>query len=327
MNYRHALISMTSKLPVSLQKIPYFLGLKLSQFYLKSGLTIVDSIWARHSYNQSYFIAGLSDLDLTINLNQEPTISEKTLLIHKLSTLKKIIPFLGEINIYTPEIMKNLKDFSNFFEIQRDRKTIERFYIENNSTKKNVQALVFILKAISANRKSLIKNTSIRIPKWKYYLSLTGEKVQNLSEKNCLSVIETNIDQLLKKININHFNYGSFLRGNLDPHQRFIFSPSQWITETTYQGTFDEYYKSEIGQLTENEAMILLYQFRWDVFGIATQVHHYPPQQIREMINFITRLQLIGKKIQERFLNNEFNELNQKINFLISYLTPYCQGV
>lgn len=320
----HRLILLTSKLPVFVQRIPYFFALKISQIYLGLSIPSIEHIWARHSYDCSYLVAGLSDLDLTIIYKEKPTCEEKEELINKILILKKMIPLLGEVNIFTSDLMKNLQKISNKYEIQRDQKTLHYYQIDLNSPHDRVQALVFLLKAVHANKKKLSSNTHLRINKWQHYLSLIAVKVHPITEKNVLNIIENQVNSILNDIGERNLSLHSFIKEEMNSHQTFVFCPSKWISDSFYQRNFDKIYQNEINQLTENEALILLYQFRWDIYGIASQIHGYRLKELNDMRNFINRIQFIGQKIGQVFLFSEYEELDNRIRFLNSYLLSYC---
>lgn len=324
MKNRLLLISLASKLPVFVQRIPYFLALKIIHFYLKLSIPLIEHIWPRHSYNYTYFVAGLSDLDLTIIYKRKPMPYEQAKLINIISNLKKIIPFLGEINIFTPDLINNLKHFTNKYEIQRDQKTLNYYKIDLNSPNDRVQALVFLLKVVHSNINKLTLGNHLRLNKWQYYLLLITNKSYPVTEKNLLDVIENQVNNILKSLEFNNISINSLLKEEMDTHQVFVLCPSKWISDSFYLGNFNLTYQNEINQLTENEALIILYQFRWDIFGIASQIHCYNPREVKDMSNYINRILFIGQEIGGKFLSEEYKELNHQIRFLDSYLLPFC---
>lgn len=319
------LISLTSKLPVFIHKIPYFLALKLSQLYLKLSLPSIEQVWARHSYDCSYFVAGLSDLDLTIVYKRQPTPAEQAKLIRIISNFKKMIPFMGEFNIFTPDLIDHLSPLANLYEIKRDKKLETYFNLRLNLKNNRTQALVFLMKALSNDKKSLVTIPFLRLEKWQYYLNLIGYKLNKTDHQHHLNEIQEIANHLLNEIGLNiKFNINDFLNNALEKQQFFILTSSKWISDSFYQGNYGPFYQNQINQLSENEALIILYQFRGDIFGIATQIYRLKPEELNDMCNYINRIKFVSEKIGEKLLFKEYKELSDQINFLNSQILQCC---
>ena len=169
-------------------KWPYQLTLVLIVFVARVIWNI--EVWPRHSYVLKSFVPGKSDLDLSIYTNDNKKLKSflKFYLI-----LKKIIPFLGELAIYSPEIIQYLKKFDlNGFEISRDPILIKKFNLDvNKADNESIEkAFVYMLMLLINDFHKLKSNAKSRFPKWTQHFeqikksSFIDEKIKSNLEIN-----------------------------------------------------------------------------------------------------------------------------------------------
>lgn len=126
------------------------------------------SIWSRNSFALGYLEFGFSDLDLTLFASTSFDRNRLLKTKERIEKLKLILPFIGEINIYHADDLKNLENYINYFELARDPKALEKFDL--NLLKRNMapQAIVFVLKQLESDLQMLNRFPRKRIKKWSY---------------------------------------------------------------------------------------------------------------------------------------------------------------
>ncbi|MGZ3691524.1 MAG: hypothetical protein ACXVAX_08470, partial [Pseudobdellovibrio sp.] len=163
--------------------LPYQITLKHLQFIAKTFWSV--DLWPRHSYVLGSFVAGRSDLDLTLYSEDSSRLKG---FLNVYGLYKKIIPFLGEVAAYTPELLNYLKEFDlNGFELERDPLLIAKFdlQIKNNVNFSKEKASVYLLLAIINDFHNLKKNPESRLKKWNQHFShlksslIAGEEIKN----------------------------------------------------------------------------------------------------------------------------------------------------
>jgi hypothetical protein len=140
-------------LPRKVAVIPYLSALK--DFQLNSLNRWIDvSIWCRNSIYRGNYVFGLSDLDLTIYFEKDfhhQTLQE---ILRYQKHLKKVYPFLGELNLYVDSLSRELKGAVNYFEFHRDPILVKRIgQLESFDLK--TDGAVFLLRMLYADRKKL----------------------------------------------------------------------------------------------------------------------------------------------------------------------------
>lgn len=160
--------------------LPYVFCLYLLKFISKVFLNI--DVWPRHSYVNETFKPIKSDLDISIFI-QTAAQGEQFHQIYKF--FKRIFPFLGEVNSYTPETFDFLKKCPlNLYELYRDPILIKKLNSSFNSEKPAVEkVLVYLHRLFMSDYEHLRANKS-RASKWKYHFNTINANLKHISESN-----------------------------------------------------------------------------------------------------------------------------------------------
>lgn len=127
-------------------------------------------IWPRHSYLTSAFIPTKSDLDLTAYVSNLDSLNSY---LRYYAFMRKLVPFLGEISIYTDEGVNYIRRHStNGFELERDPLLLSRFKIELSAKYfTREKAVSYLLMALINDLHKIAANSDARIKKWKYHFA------------------------------------------------------------------------------------------------------------------------------------------------------------
>lgn len=151
-----------------LLRLPYILV--FAKLKLVSQLIWGIELWPRHSYLTSAFIPTKSDLDLTAYVSNLDSLNSY---LKYYSFMRKLVPFLGELSVYTEESVNYIKTHqTNGFELERDPILLSRFKIElNQKYFTREKAVSYLLMALINDLHKIVKNSDARIKKWKYHFA------------------------------------------------------------------------------------------------------------------------------------------------------------
>lgn len=268
--------SIDSMLPRGLALLPYQFALLLLKLIFEFGLGVL--VWNRNSTKNGTAIFGVSDLDITIihNGNISLEFLQRTLVL-----LKKIIPFLGEANIYQTSHLPFLLPMMNTFELKRD----PDLYVKFNGTKNptNAEKFVFIQRMLFSDAFSLKMEPELRQLKWKNHFKLIRfdfdkdfvdfddviNVLVNLSNNN--SKIKDSLNRW--SLNFSEKNFDVYRAdlgdgfGVMAPHYKLWFSSPNDVVV--------------LSQLEGIEREIFLSQIDWEICGVYAQKFHLPKDQVR----------------------------------------------
>ena len=126
-------------------------------------------IWPRHSFLTNAFVPLKSDLDLTAYVSNLDSLGAY---LRFYKVFKKLLPFIGELNIYTPETINFIKNWDvNGFELERDPILARRFGIDLNNKKyfSREKAISYLLMALINDLHKLKAHPCARLKKWNYH--------------------------------------------------------------------------------------------------------------------------------------------------------------
>lgn len=126
-------------------------------------------IWPRHSFLTNAFIPLKSDLDLSAYVSNLDALNSYLLYYRG---YKKLLPFIGELNVYTPDLINFIKNKDvNGFELERDPILVNRFRIELNNKKyfSREKAVSYLLMALVNDLHKLKTDPKARLKKWNYH--------------------------------------------------------------------------------------------------------------------------------------------------------------
>ncbi|MCK5073158.1 MAG: hypothetical protein KAQ98_06995 [Bacteriovoracaceae bacterium] len=264
-----------SLLPYWIQTIPYHIGLiAVKIFYWRFPV----NIWSRNSLRLKNIVCALSDLDLTFYFHGD---FNPFKVVKRYSKLKKIIPFLGEINLYSYTDATDFIPFINRYEFLRDPHLLN-LHSTKLRQKDIYQKIVFLCKNLEADQNNLRTIPDYRIKKWNHHLSLLNIKFPHpLSFDNLIEVLITELNSI-------EIDAGNFIRnlfsvdsrihknlevpyGKIENKRNFILIyPFRWIGISYCHENLKHDLKS-IGRLSTHESELLQEQIRWEIWGLYTQ--------------------------------------------------------
>jgi hypothetical protein len=174
------------KAVASIGRAPYAMALRAIQWSL-APLDFRDlRVWPRNSYALGTLVPLVSDLDLTIWFATDP--GEKTMgrLNRALPLLKKVFPFMGEVNLYFGDEEIIFAKLVNYFELMRDPQLINLIPPWPRKNLKT-EAVVYLLRHLEADLHNLMTRPQVRLKKWRQNLNKVSEVLlfdQNAELKN-----------------------------------------------------------------------------------------------------------------------------------------------
>lgn len=146
--------------------LPYGMALKGLQASARA-LSGSPAIWARNSYVFGTLVPLVSDLDITVWYEREPTRDAIRALAVFLKAAKKAVPFLGEANVYVASEVEELKSLINRFELERDPELGRRLQgAADPAITVRIQSAAFLLRMLEADLKNLLNRPLERQRKW-----------------------------------------------------------------------------------------------------------------------------------------------------------------
>lgn len=310
-------------LPLSIQKLPYFIGLQLVRL---AYFDLPIKIWPRNSYILGSLICTLSDLDLTFFATKKVEIYSK---LWRYRLLKIFLPFLGEINFYHKEKVSRFLNYANLFEIGRDPKLME--ILAYRSTEgSSYEKIVFFLKVLESDRRNLKKIPTYRERKWKLHIKNLGWEMPNdLSLDALISLLSKQLQEVnlsgkvflktffplatLKKEDLNNIYEECSRQGLIKDY--ILFYPFYWIGSSFYHDSF-EHDLELIKNLNESESRLLAEQIRWELWGLFTQLEVTPDkatllmhlENIKRLVKNIHIQELLDESLESIELLTELVE-------------------
>lgn len=250
--------------------------------------------WSRNSYHHKRIVPGISDIDFTIININTLGFSQLNLFLSFYHFVKKIIPILGEINIYQHEMVGLTEKWLNPFELRRDPKL--KFYLAAKP-EDTFNRFTYLLRMLESDAKNLKHRASLRLKKWNFHLSETGLAPQSqLNSQALLRLISTSNPTSLLKDDVIHFlqrytHDGSHLayshfRVNRSIKVFIVLYPHRWLVHAN--GINDVEICLSANRFDQGEVSLILNQLQWELVGIQTQLGSQ-----NDKANTLSYLQLI----------------------------------
>jgi hypothetical protein len=294
-----------SVLPRQVALIPYQTGLLLLKLIFQFGLGI--HVWNRNSTRNGSFIFGISDLDITLVYDGRVSVE----FIHSaLKTLKKIVPFLGEVNLYQANHLSVILSKMNSFELMRDPELISKY--KQHKRPSLGERFVFIQRMLFSDAHSLNADPLYRQLKWQNHLKLInfefkGELIDFYSMITVLKELSQNTPRLCESIQ----NWSEkVFENNFDVYRTNlgegfgIFAPHCKLWFQSFEDV--SYLKS----LTKIELEIFLAQIDWEICGIYSQKYHLPRSQFQYHLEMLLKVQAIAS------IDEKENQLRSELTLL-----------
>ena len=147
-------------------RAPYILGLNAAKLL---GAVILPNykISTRNSFALGYLTAGFSDLDLSLLETSATSTESLNQFLAKYQKLKKLIPILGEINIYRKNSLNFVARYHNDFELKRNPQVLSNIHPVKKPSE--IQAAVFLLRQLEKDLFYLENCPRMRRNKWHYH--------------------------------------------------------------------------------------------------------------------------------------------------------------
>ena len=259
-------------LPRKIALIPYLVAYKvLKDETIKNPQ---NECWYRNSCFFGNFVFGLSDIDITIFV-EDYNAKNIEGIKNSIKRVKKAYPFLGEVNLYSRnQYLLYLKSL-NYFEGNRDPVLIEKVRLDE-SYNKNVEKIVFLLRAMFSDRRNLLTCPELRQKKWKFHFDeldiievsqityeIIVEKIIVLLEVDKLVQVE--IRNMLTFVFSENYNEEKIFNTKLSDYWKFLFPHKYlWFENSNDQDCLK--FKNTIFE------KICLRQIDWEIWGIMSQL-------------------------------------------------------
>jgi hypothetical protein len=232
-------------------------------------------LWVRNSLLQDYFSFGLSDLDVSVELNNNISIQSQS---QKLQSFLTLCPLIKEINFYYPFSLEVLPFLANTFELSRDPKLFTKILLDRKSLELiEAQKFTYLLRMYFSNLNQVTNGLSVRdIKKWSFHFKLVGhpELVSALdgveNEKNLLRIIFSAFPAFNNSYyeTIDHISHCHLIKKPL--HLQFQESkfPQKLLALMPHLFCFTE---GPLENVSNFDEKVFISQISWEIFGMLTQ--------------------------------------------------------
>lgn len=295
-------------------------------------------LWPRHSYLTSAFIPTKSDLDLTAYVSNLDSLNSY---LKYYALMRKLVPFLGELNIYTDEAVNYIKSHhTNGFELERDPLLLSRFKIElSQKYFTREKAVSYLLMALVNDLHKIAQNSDARIKKWKYHFAHVntafaqkGITARRL-EMNESTLVFSVLTAIVNLSDISSAEEAQSIRAKL---KLFIeMTPKAEITlnftdlvkplllqENTELFTYFIEYTTKIEgfvpKLTEPQFEITVSQIDWVILRLLKQNYNseIAANSIKTLNSFKVFVEAVAKKNSNLKIDEILNKINSALNVL-----------
>ena len=266
-------------MPLWLKLIPYQIGFFLCKRYFEKNFQN-SHLWVRNSVSRKTLVFGLSDLDLTLLTDYKFDQKQFNFLCKK---VKKLVPFMGEVNVYQKDHLDFVAKTINTFELERD--IVLKKHIQIQTQLANVDKVVFLLRMLRSDKDLLKGEHHHRQNKWRDHLQMLNLPLpQGLIDSNYIirqiSQFFPNQEMVFKTLgtwlanapwrdDLYHDHFGEPWKF-LNPHLYLWFEKDELIS-TNVPNDF--------------EKKVLERQIDWELFGLYTQRSWLDQESIKHHIN------------------------------------------
>lgn len=244
---------------------PYFVAEKVTCYTLS---LVGARVWIRNSYYLKTLVVGISDLDISVQFPVNPTVRQVSRIKKYHRNLKKIFPFLGEMNIYIKSD-ENLIQAFNTLELNRDP-YLKNVHSRNNSGT-HYERITFILRMFESDRVNLSICPKYRQKKWLSHFKAIGEdKLEVIEAKDIINFLSSAVSKESSKykeglesfLESGEFNFSS-------SRETILLFPHRWAVWVNVNGGIEEGIK-KLG-LNLDERKIIQEMIKWELMGLYTQ--------------------------------------------------------
>lgn len=314
-----SLLYKLDKLPYFIKVIPYKFGEYLIKFIFRSSHI---KVWIRHSLYFKNITFALSDIDFTFFTEKALSKKEIEKILIKFNKIKKILPFLGEINFLNREESLFLYKSANPYELDRD--PILKMELGKVDIKKNkAYELCYLARMLEADKKNIFTRFYLRKKKWNFHFSQIEKKWEDHNLKN-------GINYLIKNLQLPSPNFfHRYLQIVSDEQKFFLYKDRTFSKDfiTFYPHRFSpisfgraeiENYKDIFESLDEVRAKVLYYQVNWEIWGIMTQYLLLKKQHLDYLPTHFKNLSAMISFLPEKNISSKDKEdIYKQISYLV----------
>ncbi len=292
-------------LPRCIAILPYVTGLLILRVLLKLLLGPGTKVWDRNSVRARTFVFGVSDLDVTVLSDQElPT----STLLRTLGTAKRVLPFLGEANVYLLKDLAELVPRMNSFELRRD--PVLESLTQSAAPVDRIEKLIFLQRMFFSDAFTLQGEPWLRQKKWRHHLELTGlnTPAEQITTETIIQVLggllpsrpelPESLGRWLEEARKPEFDvYHADLGGGfriLAPHLYLWFHHDREAED-----------RKLLEGLTPDERSLIERQIAWEVWGLYCQRPWGQAQQMLEHLSRLTKVRAVLRPGFDEVRENE----------------------
>jgi hypothetical protein len=306
---KNNLIVLLSFIPSRIASIPYYIVIYLLKYLLPSNI----KLWYRNSLYFSNVCFGISDIDLTLYY-QNGGGSNIQIMINKLKGLKKYIPIIGEVNIYTSSDIGFVEKIINPFELDRDP-LLKRNISSRLKTRE--AKIVFLFRMLKSDLQGLANYPKARQRKWRQHFLDTEMKtypIMNLKEIKekifsyfCFELSDQGImNEFFNSDHSKEYLCQKYKESNRK-RTYLVFFTVEWIGYSIANRTFYDDLKL-IQKCSLEEKLIICENLKWELFGVYTQ--YLFSNDTEDFRHHVGLLFLVAEKINNTELTDVFNKLD-----------------
>lgn len=300
-------------------------------------------VWTRNSYQSKQLVYGLSDIDFTLFLFDQDFQIDEGDFLRKFSLLKKIFPFLGEINIYKQSQLALSSPLINHYELERDPllrlRLPEIKPLSLGTYQAQAEAFSYLFRMFMADQKNLTNRPQYRFMKWRRHFQAVGADLPKVEPHELKDQILDKLGELsdpnIKAAIIDLIALPYIINNSLLNSKLIIYTPQLW--HQYFRGQSELYSAiTMINEASFREQTFFFTQLGWELAGLLTQLptlsdkffqyHYHLPYLVRLLeetrcshLHEQSRLHLIeGFSEVRRLLKNDFNDFTKaeaKVNF------------
>jgi hypothetical protein len=159
---------------------PFYLGaLRGFQMGLRlRGVPAGTEVWARNSYRLGNWIPFQSDVDLSLWMPHEPDTQAIQNIRSTHAAVKKLLPVLGEMNLYVADDRKWTELLINRFELDRDPQLSEKI-LAHGAVGARFEAAAFLLRMLESDIARVLHRPQGRQAKWAVHAARVEEVLKH----------------------------------------------------------------------------------------------------------------------------------------------------
>lgn len=299
--------------------------------------------WTRNSFQSKQLVYGLSDIDFTLFLNDQDFQIDEGSFLKRFSLLKKVFPFLGEINIYKQSQLGLISPLINHYELERDPllrlKLPEIKPLTLSPHQAQAEAFSYLFRMFLSDQKSLTLRPQLRFNKWRRHFLAVGADFPETRPHELKELILDKITELsepsLKNAMRDLLALPRIINNSLLSSKLMIYAPQLW--HQYFRGQSEIYSTvTMINEASFREQTFFFTQLGWELAGLLTQLptladkffqyHYHLPYLLRLLeetrcshLHEQSRQHLIeGFSEVRRLLKNDFNDFSKsesQVNF------------